>query len=57
MIVVNSAYSIGLVFNLPVVLPKALCTFISVTVWSVIVRLKATLIKINDGFAFKLKLP
>jgi hypothetical protein len=56
MIVVNSAYSIGSVFKLPVVLPKALCTFISVTVWSVIVRLKATLIKINDGFAFKLKL-
>ena len=54
--IVNSAYSIGLVFKLPVVLTKAFFTSIRVTVRSVLMRFKTPFIKINNRLIINLKL-
>ena len=56
LIIVNSTYRIGLVFKLPVVLSKAFFTSIRVTVRPVLMRLKATFIKIDNRLIIKLKL-
>ena len=54
--IVNSAYRIGLIFKLPVVLSKAFCTFIRITVRPVLMRFKTTFIKIDNWLVIKLKL-
>ena len=56
LVIINSAYRIGLVFKLPVVLTKAFFTSIRVTVRSVLIRFKTTFIKIDNWPVIKLEL-